>query len=85
MKMAAYNPGGFSGGGIWLQVFSKDKLWAAEYSKLVGIQGSWRPEKRYLRGTQIAHWLKLVSGRLQDTVDTINQCFPNVVSEPHVS
>lgn len=55
------NPRGASGGGIWQGIGPiNDGLWHAEKIKLIAIQSNWDEERKYIRGVQIKHWLRLV-------------------------
>jgi hypothetical protein len=51
---------GMSGGGIWSTNVNYAGIWVADMCKLIAIQRSWNPCVRYLRGTQIQHWLQLI-------------------------
>lgn len=50
---------GLSGGGIWTAEVNRDGLWRPELCRLIAIEHSWS-EWKYVRGTQIQHWLALV-------------------------
>jgi hypothetical protein len=51
---------GMSGGGIWSTNVNSVGSWVADNCKLIAIQRSWNSGARFLRGTQIQHWLQLI-------------------------
>jgi hypothetical protein len=51
---------GLSGGGIWTAEVNKDGIWSPQACRLIAIEHSWA-EWKYVRGTQIQHWLALVN------------------------
>lgn len=70
-------PHGLSGGGYWQpNVSLKQKIWSPEYYCLIGIQSAWWG--RYLRATQIIHWLRLVWQHNSDLRQQLEAEFPNV-------
>ncbi len=56
---------GLSGGGIWFVDANKQGLWSPESCRLIGIQHSWM-QWRWVRGTQIQHWIALVARDLPE-------------------
>ncbi len=52
-------PYGMSGGGYW-QSEQCTHVWSPDGYRLIGIQSGWWSKGRYLRGTQIIHWLRLL-------------------------
>ena len=71
------DPYGMSGGGLWDQGFGPG-LWSAENSFLFGIQSSWFSKERFLRVTQIQHWLKLVYEKYPDLRPKLLNEFPDL-------
>ena len=59
----ATEPGGFSGGGIWLNKLSvlPQSALIVPSPRLIGIQTAFFRRRRLLRGTQIAYWVELLS------------------------
>ncbi|SFM77044.1 hypothetical protein [Rugamonas rubra] len=51
---------GLSGGGVWIASANKDGLWSPEDARLVGVEISWHPRERWVRGNQIQHVLPLI-------------------------
>jgi hypothetical protein len=67
------HPGGMSGGGVWDQGFAQpDGLWTPRDCKLFAIQSSWNESKRYLRATQIRHWIDLIREDYPDLRDALS-------------
>jgi len=57
--LGTYEPAGMSGGGIWGDSRPReDKLWTPE-TPLLGIATSVHKKGGWMRGTRIAHWVKL--------------------------
>lgn len=56
---------GLSGGGIWIVDANKKGVWSPESCRLIGIQHSWM-EWKWVRGTQIQHWISLVARDLPE-------------------
>ncbi|HPH64525.1 MAG TPA: hypothetical protein PLF40_02230 [Kofleriaceae bacterium] len=50
---------GMSGGGIWSVNVNADGVWSTESCRLIGIEHSWLRFK-WVKGTQIQHWLQLL-------------------------
>jgi hypothetical protein len=50
---------GLSGGGIWRPAWASPD-WSPASARLVGIQRSWSPDARWLRGTLILDWLHML-------------------------
>lgn len=77
---AAPDPKGMSGGGIWS--FLEDRVpWTPDAARLFAIQSRWDPkrtESRYLRGTQIIHWLRLVAEHFPDLRNELEGRFPRL-------
>ncbi len=69
------DPHGMSGGGIWDQNFTSDKVWSPTALKLIGIQCSWDSRGRYLRGVQIIHWLRLLHRHYPDLRNELDTRF----------
>jgi hypothetical protein len=55
------NAPGLSGAGIWQVNTHSKQLWSPESARLVAIECSWSREYRWLRGTLVGHWLKMVA------------------------
>lgn len=51
---------GLSGGGIWAANIRREGLWSPEFSHLIAIDISWHPDERWVRGTQVGHWIDLI-------------------------
>jgi hypothetical protein len=45
---------------------NKDGLWSPEAVRLIGSETSWWEPGRWLRGTQIQHWLRMVTEDLPE-------------------
>jgi hypothetical protein len=72
---------GMSGGGIWdWHRASHDSLWRVNETRLYAIQSCERERsaKKYLRATQIIHWLKLVRDHYVDLRPLIDVRFPRI-------
>lgn len=63
---------GLSGGGIWLVDANKPGVWSAESCRLIGIQHSWMRWK-WVRGTQIQHWMALVARDLPELAPVLGR------------
>ena len=72
------DPDGTSGGGWWQGVNCEGKIWQAESVHLIGIQSSWHKKKKYIRGCQIHHWLKLLYENEPELRETLRREFPKV-------
>jgi len=79
--MGACSPAGFSGGGIWNQNLVKGNMWLPEAATLLAIQSSWQENHRYLRATQVVHWLRLVWRYYSDIRPQIEKQFPQAEFE----
>ncbi len=67
------NPEGASGGGIWQGTGPvKGAVWHVGKVKLIAIQSAWDEKRKYIRGVQIKHWIRL-----------IERDYPDL--QPHVS
>jgi len=53
---------GLSGGGMWIASAHKEGIWSPEDAALVGVEISWHPRERWIRGNQIQHVLSLLPG-----------------------
>lgn len=53
------NAEGLSGGGVWVESARKEGIWSPEDALSVGIEVSWHPGERWVRGNQIQHVLSL--------------------------
>jgi hypothetical protein len=60
------NPEGASGGGIWQGTGDKRELWHPDKVKLIAIQSTWHEERKYVRGVQIKHWVRLIERHYPD-------------------
>ncbi|MGB5848968.1 MAG: hypothetical protein WBH40_10805 [Ignavibacteriaceae bacterium] len=54
------DPKGISGGGFWSLNINTEGIWSNQKIKLFGIDRSWSPTKRWIKGIQIQHWLKMI-------------------------
>lgn len=55
------DPKGASGGGIWQGTGPvKGGVWHVGKVKLIAIQSSWDEKRKYVRGIQIKHWIRLI-------------------------
>lgn len=63
-------PVGMSGGSIWTLNVNAKGVWSPEDARLVGIEHAWR-EWRWVRGTQIHHWLSMLAEDLPGLHDCI--------------
>ena len=68
------DPRGISGAGIWDLKISRGQVWAPRQAVLIGIETSWYEPKKYLRGVQISHWLRLVASDYPDYQEDIALC-----------
>lgn len=69
---------GFSGGGIWDLDVRGDEVWHPERASLFGIEFAWNETQRYVRGTQIIHWLRLVSTEYPNIAQRLAERFPEI-------
>jgi len=67
------NAHGISGGGFWQGSDPQDSLWNPCNYRLIGIQGSWSQERRYLRATRSVHLLDLLRQKYPDLKADIDQ------------
>ena len=67
-------PGGTSGGGWW-QGENVDSVWSAEKICLIGIQSTFNEQKKYIRGCQIHHWLRLLHKNEPKLRKTLKKAF----------
>lgn len=61
---------GVSGCGIWVASHAASPIWRAQ-SFLLGIQVSYSPSRRWIRGTFIGHWLNLIARHYPDLTEQI--------------
>lgn len=66
----AFEPFGISGGGIWTMEMNGTGVWSPDSMKLIGIENSWVRWK-WVKGSQIQHWLALVARDLPELADEI--------------
>ena len=64
---------GISGGGIWSMNITTAGLWSPMSAQLIGVFRSWSDSHRWGRGTQIQHWLKLISDSHPELEDVVNE------------
>ena len=65
---------GLSGGGFWsTHITKKEGLWTTNDMKLIGIDESWHEHERWIRGTQIQHWLNLIRRDMPNIRDDIDE------------
>lgn len=62
------NAKGLSGGGVWVASARKGGIWSPEDAVLVGVEVSWYPRGRWVRGNQIQHVLSLVDSIPKDNL-----------------
>jgi predicted RNA-binding Zn-ribbon protein involved in translation (DUF1610 family) len=74
------DPRGMSGGGFWQRPAPTptDRIWNPEDVRLFAIQSRWLVDAEFLRGVQIAHWLKLVADHYPDLADELTDRFPRL-------
>jgi hypothetical protein len=71
-------PFGMSGGGYWQkQARDQRTVWAAEDYCLIAIQSRWWGLGRYLQGTQVIHWLRLLLRHEQELRPALQSAFPS--------
>ena len=58
--VAASDPHGVSGATVWAVEINEHRIWLPERARVIGIQHSWSRGK-WLRATQVQHWLRLLS------------------------
>ena len=51
---------GISGGGIWALNLNSAGLWSPDRMRLIGVEHCWSERRRYVRGSQLQHWLDMV-------------------------
>jgi len=60
-------PHGMSGGSIWeITPPNPGQIWSPDGASIVGIEKSWIRGKCQLKGTQVRHWLNLISNDFPD-------------------
>jgi hypothetical protein len=70
-------PFGMSGGGYWQRDPQRTgAVWTAEEYRLIAIQSRWWGRGRYLQGTQIIHWLRLLWNSEPDLRKALETAFP---------
>lgn len=75
-------PYGMSGGGWWQKKSSlQDTVWHPASYSLMAIQCSWPEKQRYLRGTQIHHWLRLIWNDFTDLREILRAEFPQIFAD----
>lgn len=62
---------GFSGGSIWTMNVNASGVWSTASCKLIGIEHAWTRATRWVRGTQIQHWMTLVAKDLPELAPII--------------
>ena len=55
-----------SGGAIWIVEYLEGEVWSPDRACLIGIDQSWSESRKWARGTQIQHWLRLVAANYPD-------------------
>jgi hypothetical protein len=71
-------PFGMSGGGYWQPNLAlTTRLWSPEHYSLIAIQSHWWGRGRYLQGTQIIHWLRLLWEHQADVRQFLENAFPD--------
>ncbi len=71
-------PMGMSGGGYWQPNLAlKSEIWNPEYYSLIAIQSRWWGRGRYLQGTQIIHWLRLLWEQQPELRADLEAAFPD--------
>ena len=53
-------------------------IWSNQKIKLFGIDRSWSPTKRWIKGIQIQHWLKMVIEDIPKSEKEIINYFPEL-------
>jgi hypothetical protein len=49
---------GMSGGGMWVLNINPKGIWSPESCRLVGVTAVWSPDREYVRGNRVEHWLR---------------------------
>lgn len=78
-QIEAPDPSGMSGGGVWDQGFDGE-IWHPDKAKLFAIQSLRAPDNRYLRATQIIHWLRLVYRDYRDLQAILSDRWPKLAA-----
>lgn len=70
-------PYGMSGGGYWQGIaVTERRVWNPENYSLIAIQSTWWGRGRYLQGTQVIHWLRLLWSHLPELRQILESTFP---------
>lgn len=72
-------PYGMSGGGYWQRTQESEKIWSAESYGMIAIQSRWWGLGRYLQGTQILHWLRLIWDEIPYARPYLKAQFPGLL------
>jgi hypothetical protein len=68
------DPQGVSGGGVWqTDTTHEGGLWSPECLKLFAIQSTWHQPGKYLRATQIRHWLNLLCQKCPELIPAVEE------------
>jgi hypothetical protein len=70
-SVAPRTPLGLSGGEIWAVELNTNDLWTVESARLIAIDHSWLKWK-WIRGTQIQHWLLMLKEDNPDLAEAID-------------
>ncbi|MGA2060663.1 MAG: hypothetical protein ABSG67_09305 [Thermoguttaceae bacterium] len=73
-------PFGMSGGGLWQAVPCGNSVWSPEQVQLFGIQSAWNKKCKYVRASQVIHWIHLIYENYCDLRHTLVERFPNLKS-----
>lgn len=80
------DPHGMSGGGYWQlppRNIQSNQLWTPDRVELIGIQSSVSKDNEFLKGFQIASWIKLVSQAYPDNAKFLNNKFKRLSLLPN--
>ena len=69
------SPHGYSGGGVWDLAFEPGQLWNPDDICVIGIQSSYSEERRYMRGVQMQHWLRMIYDDYEDCRPVLEERF----------
>jgi hypothetical protein len=72
-------PAGISGAGVWRINWWEGGGWAVEELQLVALQHAWHREAACLRGTRIAHWLKMIVEDFPELHAHVATAFPGLL------
>jgi hypothetical protein len=72
-------PAGMSGAGVWRINWREGGGWTVEELQLGALQHAWHKGAECLRGTRIAHWLKMVVEDLPELRGPIGGTFPGLL------